>query len=121
MSKKILVVEDESQLVKVYREKLTKEGYVIDSASTFEEALTKLIADGYGLIILDIMLPGNKNGFDLLEKMKQEERFKNIPVMVLTNLDSEEKTAKEIGANMYLIKADTPIEEVVEKVNSFFV
>jgi DNA-binding response OmpR family regulator len=121
MNKKILVVEDDSQLVKVYSEKLTREGYIVDSAFTVDEAFTKLSGDGYGLIILDIMLPGNKNGFDLLEEMKREEKFKNIPVMILTNLDSEEKTAKEIGVNMYLVKANTPIEEVVNKVNSFFI
>ena len=120
MTKRILVVEDDTQIVKVYFEKLTAEGFAIDTTLTADEALTKLKDNVYGLVILDIMLPGHMNGFDLLERMKRDEKWKNIPVIVLTNLDSEEKTAKEIGANMYFVKSNTSMEEIVTKIKSFF-
>ena len=117
--KKILVIEDESQIVKIYSEKLTLEGYAIDSASTVDEAITKLAVGKYSLIIMDIMLPGGKNGFDFLEEVKRSEKYKNIPVIVLTNLDTEEKTARQIGADDYLVKANTPIETVITKIKEF--
>ena len=120
MTKKILVVEDDTQIVKVYFEKFTAEGFAFDIALTADEALTKLKDNDYGLVILDIILPRHMNGFDLLERMKRDEKCKNIPVIVLTNLDSEEKTAKEIGANMYFVKANTSMEEIVTKIKSFF-
>jgi DNA-binding response OmpR family regulator len=120
MENKILVVEDDSQVVKLYSENLNGKGYFLDIASNADEALTKLNTNIYGLVILDIMLPGRMNGFDILEKMKNDQKLKNIPVMVLTNLDSEEKTAKEIGANMYLVKSNTSIGEIIEKIKSFF-
>jgi DNA-binding response OmpR family regulator len=118
--KRILIVEDDTQIDKIYLDKLSKEGYVVDIALAGNTGLLKLAENDYGLVILDIMLPGHMNGFDVLEKMKMNEKFKNIPVIVLTNLDSEEKTAKEVGANMYLIKSNVTIEEVINKVNSFF-
>ena len=120
MNKNILVVEDDATLNKVYSEKFGQEGFGVTIAVTAKEAITKLANDTFDLVILDIMLPGEMNGFDVLEKMKQEEKLKKIPVIVLTNLDSEEKTAREIGANVYLVKADTKIEDVVSKVKSFF-
>jgi DNA-binding response OmpR family regulator len=121
MTKRILIVEDDTQIDKVYLEKFGKEGYAIDIALAGDEALTKLAGNVYDLVILDIMLPGHMNGFDVLEKMKRDEKQKTIPVIVLTNLDSEEKTAKEIGANMYLVKSNISIEEVFNKVKSFLI
>lgn len=121
MNKNILIVEDDSQLDKVYLEKLGKEGYILDVAVAGDEAMAKLSKSNYGLVILDIMLPGHMNGFDILEKMKRDEKLKSIPVVILTNLDSEEKTAKAIGADMYLVKSNISIDEVVNKINSFFV
>jgi len=121
MNKRILIVEDDAAIDKVYLEKLGKEGYAMDVALAGNEALAELAKNDYGLVILDIMLPGHMNGFDVLERMKKDERLRNIPVIVLTNLDTEEKTAKEIGANMYFVKSNISIDEVVKNVNSFFV
>lgn len=70
------------------------------------------------LVLLDIMLPGGLNGFDVLEQMKREETLRKIPVVILTNLDTEEKTSKLIGADDYIIKANTSLAEIVAKIKS---
>ena len=64
--------------------------------------------------MLDIMLPGGMNGFDVLEKLKADPLTEKIPVVVLTNLDSEEKVAKTIGACDYIVKSDTTKDELVK-------
>ncbi|OGM04169.1 hypothetical protein A2715_05215 [Candidatus Woesebacteria bacterium RIFCSPHIGHO2_01_FULL_39_32] len=116
--KKILIVEDDIQTQRVYHNKLTSEGYAVVLAATGKEGVFTAKKIRPDLVILDIMLPGTgMNGFDVLENMKKDQELKNIPVLVLTNLDTEERVAKEIGANEYLVKANVSIDEVAERVN----
>lgn len=117
--KKILIVEDDMQLQQLYQESLVAAGFEVVMTETAREALTHLKSFHPNLIILDIMLPGGQNGFDFLEQIKRAEEYKSIPVWVLTNLDSERKTALSIGAAEYIEKANTPIEEVVKKVVAY--
>ena len=69
--KKILIVEDDQFLREFYQELLQSEGYVIDAAADGEIALKKIQELEFDLILLDIMLPGGMNGFDLLELLKR--------------------------------------------------
>ena len=62
------------------------------------------------------MLPGGMHGFDLLERLKADEKLKKIPVIVLTNLESEEKVAKDIGAIDYIVKVHVDPKDVMEKI-----
>ncbi len=68
------------------------------------------------LVILDIMLPGGMNGFDVLEKLKKDDALKKIPVFVITNLESEEKVARQIGAVDYAVKVHIDPHELVDKI-----
>jgi DNA-binding response OmpR family regulator len=113
--KTLLVIEDDTKSQKVYIDKFTEEGFEVGVSNTGSGGLTLVKKINPDVILLDVMLAGKTNGFDVLESLKNNPLTKNIPVMVLTNLDSEEKVAKEIGAAEYLIKANTSIEEIVEK------
>jgi CheY-like chemotaxis protein len=113
--KVILAIEDEKQLTEVYLKKFEELGIEVVIAKTGKEALT-LAKQIPNLIILDIMLPGGMNGFDILKLLKQDTITSQIPVIILTNLDNEIETAKELGVVDYIIKSNTPIEKVVEKV-----
>lgn len=115
----ILIVEDDINLQKIYTEKLKLEGFEVTSTASGKEGLTSVKDKKPDLILLDIMLGGNFNGFDFLELLKKDESAKKIPVIVLTNLDSEEKVARDIGASEYLVKANTGIDELVNKVRSY--
>jgi DNA-binding response OmpR family regulator len=116
--KSLLLVEDDQIIIKAYEKKLTSEGFTVKIASTGDEALNLLSSEKFDLVILDLMLPGGKHGFDVLEIMKKDPATSQIPVIVLTNLDSEEKTAREIGASAYLVKSNTSLEEVVKKIKT---
>lgn len=115
--KKILIVEDDRQLLKLYTSQFTRLGYEVDSAFTAVDGLAKAKAEPHpNLILLDIMLPGGANGFDVLEDLKRSNLLDVIPVIMLTNLDGEEETAKSIGAKDYIVKANTSLADVAAKV-----
>lgn len=116
MTKKILIIEDDTFLFQVYKEMFKSDTYSVVNATTAQQGLSLIQSDKPDIILLDIMLPGGMNGFDLLEKIEANPETKDIPVIILTNLDSEEKVAKLIGAKKYLIKANTTKDQIVKAV-----
>lgn len=119
MSKKILLVEDDLVLGQMYKDKLANQGFDVVSADTGTKALTILRSYVPDIILLDIMLPGGMNGFDVLQFLKTDVKLKNIPVIVLTNLESERKTAMDNGAKAYIVKTETPLEELISLVKKY--
>jgi DNA-binding response OmpR family regulator len=112
----ILVIEDDATLQMVYRQKFEESGYEVISALNGTQGLTIAKDKTPNLILLDIMLPEGMNGFDVMEQLKQDPKLNTIPVIVLTNLDSEKNTALSMGAADYVVKANTSIEDLVKKV-----
>ena len=115
--KKILFIEDESALQKTFRDVLEKEGYQMVSALDGENGLELAKSQKPDLILLDLILP-KKNGFEVLEELKKDDSTREIPVIVLTNLEDIESVEKaiELGATTYLVKAQYTLEEVITKV-----
>lgn len=116
LMKKILIIEDDTSLVKAYQEMFKAQDASVVTAATGQEGLTLVQSEKPDVILLDVMLPGGMNGFDILEQLKKNPDTQQIPVIVLTNLDSEEKIAKAIGARDYLVKANTTKDEIVKLV-----
>ena len=112
---RILVAEDEPAIAKALELKLTHAGYQVELAVDGEDALTKLAAGKYSMLLLDLIMP-KKDGFAVLEALQTVK--KKPPVIVLTNLGQEEdlERAKKLGATDYFVKADTPIAEVIDHV-----
>lgn len=117
MSKKILLVEDETALQETMTEYLTDEKFEVLSALDGQAGLEMAQKNLPDLILLDVILP-KMDGFQVLEGIKKDDRTKNIPVILLTNLESMENIQKafENGASAYLIKADFKLEDVVKKI-----
>ncbi|OGZ19159.1 MAG: hypothetical protein A2Z68_01040 [Candidatus Nealsonbacteria bacterium RBG_13_38_11] len=115
--KTILFVEDEFTLQKTLGEVLRKEGYLVVSALDGEIGLRMAKEKKPDLILLDLILP-KMNGFEVLKKIKEDEEIKDVPIIVLTNLESMEDIQKalELGAATYLVKANYGLEEVLEKI-----
>jgi len=115
--KKILFIEDESALQKTVGEALKQEDCDIISAIDGEIGLRLAQEKKPDLIILDLVLP-KMHGFDVLKKLKGSAETKNIPVIILTNLEGVEDIDKaiELGATTYLVKAQYDLKEVVEKI-----
>ncbi|MBI2042468.1 MAG: response regulator [Candidatus Nealsonbacteria bacterium] len=115
--KKILFIEDESALQKTFSEVLTQEGYQMLSALDGEEGLRTAKSAKPDLILLDLILP-KLHGFEVLKALKEDPATKDIPIIVLTNLESTSDVEKalELGATTYLVKASYDLEDVVKKV-----
>ena len=115
--KKILFIEDEEALQKTLGEVLKQEGFEVVSAFDGEAGLNLVKSAKPDLILLDLVMP-KMTGFEVLTKLKADEETKNIPVIVLTNLESIGDVGKaiEAGATTYLVKAQYSLDEVLEKV-----
>ena len=117
MAKTILFIEDESALQKTFGDILGKEGYDMISALDGEIGLKLARSKKPDLILLDLVLP-KVHGFEVLKELKSDSGTKDIPIIVLTNLEAIEDVNKaiELGAKTYLVKTQYNLEEVVEKV-----
>jgi DNA-binding response OmpR family regulator len=115
--KKILFIEDESALQKTFGDLLGAKGYKMVSALDGELGINLARTERPDLILLDLVLP-KVHGLDVLKKLKEYPATKNIPVMILTNLEgiSEVEKALELGATTYLVKAQYDLEEVFFKI-----
>jgi len=118
MAKKILLIEDDVNLLYGLQAKFSVEGFSVatDAGSEKEEILEKIRALKPDYVILDIILP-RVDGFEVLKEIKTNPQFTGLPVYIFTNLsddDSRERAAK-LGADLYLLKIDFNLDEFVEK------
>lgn len=115
---KILLVEDDKGLREIYSVRLLAEGYTLISSGDGEEALAAAIGEKPDLIISDIMMP-KISGFEMLDLLRSNESTKNIPVIMLTALSSEQQRERgtRLGADRYLIKSQVGIEDIVRTVH----
>ena len=115
--KKILFVEDESALQKSIGDVLEQKGYEVVSALDGEVGLRLAKSEKPDLVLLDLILP-KVHGFEVLKQLKEDPATKEIPVIILTNLENMEDVNKalELGATTYLVKTHYALDEVIEKV-----
>jgi two-component system phosphate regulon response regulator PhoB len=111
MKEKILVVDDEKDILELIDYNLSKNGYRVKTVTSGEEALDLVKENDYDLIILDLMLPG-VDGFDICKIIKADKHKANIPiVMVTAKADEADRVAGlEIGADHYVTKPFSPRE-----------
>ena len=115
---KILLVEDDQSLREIYGIRLTAEGYEIVSAEDGEEALATAVREKPDLIISDVMMP-KISGFDMLDILRSTPETKDIKVIMMTALSSEDQRERgeALGANRFLVKSQVGIEDVVNAVH----
>jgi CheY-like chemotaxis protein len=115
---KILLVEDDKSLREIYGVRLLAEGYDIVSAGDGEEALAMAIKERPNLIVSDVMMP-KISGFDMLDILRSTTETKDIKVIMMTALSSEDQRARgeALGADRYLVKSQVGIEDVVRTVH----
>ena len=116
----ILLVEDDSFISGMYQTKLTNLGWQVEVVEDGEAAWQRLQKDPLpDLVLLDIVLP-KKDGFEILEGLRQDERTKGLPIILLTNLGKKPDVERgvKLGADDYIIKAHYTPTEVVEKITN---
>ncbi|MAF20926.1 MAG: response regulator [Parcubacteria group bacterium] len=113
----ILFIEDEPNLQKLVGRFLEEEGYRAISALNGEIGLQLTKKMKPDLILLDLITP-KKDGFEVLQELKKDEATKDIPVIILTNLEgsADVEKALSLGATTYLVKANYELNEVVKKI-----
>ncbi|OGH41893.1 MAG: hypothetical protein A3H79_02700 [Candidatus Levybacteria bacterium RIFCSPLOWO2_02_FULL_36_8b] len=116
---KILVAEDDKFLANAYRVKLSKTDHEIKIVSDGQEVMDILETFTPDIILLDLIMPV-KDGFSVLEELKKNEKWKNIPVIVASNLGQKEDIDRSmlLGATDYIVKSDMHINDILIKINN---
>jgi len=114
---KVLIIEDDKFLIKLYSDKLRRSGFEVIGAISGEEGLSKISLEKPDLVILDLVLP-QKSGFEILSEIKLDFQTKDIPIVILTNLsqESDKKRGLELGAAAYLVKTEFSMNKLPELV-----
>ncbi len=117
---KVLIVEDEESLAQMYAAKFKHEGFTVAVAPDGASGLEMARKEKPAIILLDIILP-QKDGFMVLKELKEDDKTKGIPVIMLTNLGQDEDISrgKKLGADDYLVKASLTPTQLVDKVKAF--
>ncbi|MFH1536857.1 MAG: response regulator transcription factor [Patescibacteria group bacterium] len=114
---KIILVEDDKFLSRMYKTKLEMEGFEVHTAFDGKVGLAMIQKELPDVLLLDIILP-ELEGWDIIKQMKKDPATKDIPIIVLSNLGSDEDVAKAklYGVKDYLVKAHFIPREVIAKI-----
>lgn len=120
IKKTVLIIEDDVFLVKAYQIKFEKEGFNVLTATDGKEVGIALEKEPPHIVLLDLMLPGI-SGFDILETIKKNPKWKDVPVIILSNLGQAQdiERGKKLGAVDYFIKTNIKISEIVDVVRKY--
>lgn len=118
--KVVFFVEDDMFFAKIISRHITQAGGKVIHAINGQEALTKILESTPDIIVLDLMLPGGVDGFEVLEKVKQDPKTKDLPVVIVSNLDQPADIDRglKLGAYRFLVKASVTPPEIIEQIYS---
>ena len=117
---KILVVDDEPFVRNLCIAKIQEAGFEVDSAINGEAAIEKAEKYQPDLILMDILMP-KLDGISTMKKIRQTAWGKNIPIVIMTNLDADDKILTELKKDepaFYMMKVETTLKEVVAKLKA---
>jgi len=114
---RILIVEDDPYIMRVYERKFQAEGFTIATAKNGEEGLEKVKEAKPDIILLDLVMP-KKDGFEFVRELRKDDTYAKTPIIVLTNLGQEHdiERAQKLGISAYLLKSNQSIQDVFEMV-----
>ncbi len=117
---KILLIEDEKEMAKMYQDKFIEAGFEMILAFTTKDGLEKVKKEKPDIILLDILLP-TENGISFLGKMKKDPEIAHIPVVVLSNYDEPRAKTEAFRFKVkdYLIKTDFTPTSLVEEIRKY--
>ncbi|MEW6441772.1 MAG: response regulator [bacterium] len=109
MPKKVLVVDDDEMVLIALEELLRSKGYQPKAVPGGEEALDALAKESFDLVVLDIIMPG-MDGYEVCRRIRRQESLRDLPVVMLTAMSSEDdrKKGEAAGANLFLPKPISP-------------
>lgn len=115
---KILVAEDEKPMAKALELKLQKEGFDAKAVFNGKMAVDEIKSNSYDFMLLDLLMP-EMDGFEVLQYLK-DNNIKRPPVIITSNLSQDEdiEKAKSLGAVDFLVKANSSLSDIIQKVRS---
>lgn len=118
-SKTILIAEDDKFLASALKVKFEKEGFTVKIAENGDQAEAMVKEQKPSAMLLDLMMPG-KDGFAVLEVIKNDASLQGFPIIIASNLGQKEDIEKglALGATDYIVKSNIPLSEVVSKITS---
>ena len=113
---KVLLIEDDPILLKMYTKKFEIDGFNLATAQNGAEGVEKMKSFQPNLVLMDIMMP-KMSGLEAMDKAKADPAIKNIPILVLTNLSTTDdaQTAVKKGAVGFLVKSDVTPSQILTK------
>ena len=118
MAKTVLTIEDDNFLQGLEAKKLKKEGYDVLTASNSVEAYKAIEGNTkIDMILLDLLLP-EVDGFMILKRIREDEKFKNTPVIIFSNLSEEKdiEKAQKLGISEFMVKSNFTLDELAENI-----
>ncbi len=117
---KVLLIEDDELISRMYSKALAIRGYEVEAAANGAEGIEKAKSFLPDLILCDVMMP-EMNGLEVLLKLKEDQKLREVPVVMLTNLSGthDAEVAKERGAIDYLVKSEHRPTDIAAKVESY--
>ena len=122
INKKILVVEDDEVLARMYQKMLQNHNFDVTIAANGEEGLEVCLKTHPDLVLLDIRMP-MMDGMTVLKNLREDPWGSSVPVIIFTNLDMNDERFEKVVVGQpafYLVKANTPPQMLIEKVNEIF-
>jgi CheY-like chemotaxis protein len=108
---RILVVEDQDSIRRMIEALIQARGYSVTAVSSGAKALDVAITDPPDLVLLDLMLPGQYDGFEVCQRLRKDPTTREVPVVIITAMDDEatRTRAKQAGATSFYTKPFSPI------------
>lgn len=119
-TKKILIIEDNESYSSILAQKFIYEEYEVITAKDGKEGLKKATDNQPNIILIDLLLP-TLNGIQIMEELRKSEWGKNLPLIILTNVNPDDEILQTIMKNKpayYLVKPEVKLEDIAEKVRS---
>lgn len=115
--KNILIIEDDSTLQGALNEIFTSEGYTVVGCASAHEAFESIKVKSPDVIVTDLVLP-NVDGFEIIKTIRENVHLGHVPILVLSNLGQEENIEKamSLGANEYMVKSNSSLKDITDKV-----
>jgi len=119
LHKKIMWIEDDEFFSALMTKRLSETGCTLVFITTGEEAVKIVNEENPDLIILDVLLPG-MGGFKVLEKIRSDEKLKNTPAMILSNIGGQENIDKafSLGVEKYFIKTSISFQDIIKEIEN---
>ena len=119
-TKKVLIIEDNESYLTILSQKLSIEKFEVITAQEGQGGIQKITDNQPDIVLIDLLLPG-MNGIEVIEKIRQTDVGKALPIIILTNINPDDEILEKITENKpayYLIKPEVTLDDIAEKIRN---